>query len=106
MDLRRYFQEVKAKEAEIAGEDIYVVSLATPDGGRAGVITQVPKRVGCQLMVEGKARQASAEEVERFREEEAAKRQEFASQEFARKIQVQVVAEPKTGRSEKKAERE
>lgn len=101
MDLRRYYQELRKKEAEIEGKDIYVVSLDTADGGKAGVITHVPKAIGCRLIVEGKARLATAEEAERYEQEEERKRAEIASQEFARKIQVQVVAEPKPGRSGK-----
>jgi hypothetical protein len=98
MDLKRYYQELRKKEAEIDGKDIYVVSLETPDGGRAGVITQVPKKIGCKLIVEGRARLATPEEVEKFEKEEAEKRAEFLNQEFARKIQVQVVAEPRQAR--------
>lgn len=98
MDLKRYYQELRKKEAEIEGKDVYVVSLETADGGRAGVITQVPKQIGCKLIVEGRARLATAEEVEKFEREEAEKRAEFLNQEFARKIQVQVVAEPRQGR--------
>ncbi len=105
MDLRRYYQELRQKEAEIEGKDIYVASLETADGGRAGVITQVPKAIGCRLIVEGRARLATKEEAEKYEQEEQRKREEFASQEFARKIQVQVVAEPKGGRAGKGGER-
>lgn len=101
MDLKRYYQELRKKEAEIEGKDIYVVSLETPDGGRAGVITQVPKAVGCRLIVEGRARLATAEEIENFEKEEAEKRAELQNQEFARRIQVQVVTEPRHGRGGK-----
>jgi len=106
MDLRRYYQELRQKEAEIEGKEIYVVSLDTPDGGKAGVITQVPKKLGCKLIVEGKARLATTEEVEQFEKEQAEKRAEFFNQEFARKIQVQVVAEPSMRKSGKSPERE
>jgi len=101
MDLKRYYQELRKKEADIEGHDIYVVSMDTPDGGKAGVITQVPKTIGCKLIVEGRARLATPEEVEQFEKEEAEKRAEFQNQEFARKIQVQVVAEPRPARSGK-----
>lgn len=105
MDLKRYYQELRRKEAEIEGKDIYVVSLETADGGKAGVITQVPKTIGCRLIVEGRARLATKEETERYEQEEERKREEFASREFARKIQVQVVAEPRPGRASRGEER-
>jgi hypothetical protein len=101
MDLRRYYQELRQKEAEIEGKDIYVVSLETADGGRAGVITQVPKAVGCRLIVEGKARLATREEAEQYEQEEEKKRAAIEHQEYARRIQVQVVAEPRPGRGNK-----
>lgn len=105
MDLRRYYQELRRKEAEIEGKDIYVVSLATADGGQAGVITQVPKSIGCRLIVEGRARLATREEAESYEQEQERKRAEFASEEFARRIQVQVVAEPKPARGGKGEDR-
>ncbi len=105
MDLRRYYQELRQKEAEIEGKDIYVVSLATADGGQAGVITQVPKAVGCRLIVEGRARLATPEEADRYEREEERKRAEFATQEFARKIQVQVVADARPARGGKGEDR-
>jgi len=44
--------------------------------------------------------------VEQFEKEQAEKRAEFFNQEFARKIQVQVVAEPSMRKSGKSPERE
>lgn len=67
MDLRGYYKRIRDLESTIEAKDIVVVSLATPDGGAEGIVTEVPKRVGCQLVVEGKARLATAGETEDFR---------------------------------------
>lgn len=106
MNLQKYFEDLKQKESEIEGRDIYVSSLATPDGGQVGIITQVPKRLGCQLMVEGKARLATEAEVEAYRREQVERRAAIESQAFAQRIQVQVVAEPRGGAREPKGGRE
>ncbi len=97
MDLKKYYQELNELEATISGKDVYVVSRATPDGGKAGIITQTPKRGGCQLVIEGKARLASAAEAEAFEKEQEAKRLANASEEYAKRIQVHVVTEARDG---------
>ncbi|MBI4893433.1 MAG: hypothetical protein HY821_22620 [Acidobacteria bacterium] len=106
MELQKYFRELREKEAEISGKDIYVTSLATGDGGKPGVVTQVPKRLGCQLMVERKARLASEEEVAAFLKEQEVRRAEIDSQVYAQRLQVQVVSNPKFGLREPKGGRE
>jgi len=55
MDLRIYYQKVRDVEAKIAEEFPFVVSRETPDGGKAGVKTQVPRRIAAKLIVEGLA---------------------------------------------------
>ncbi len=106
MNLQKYFEDLKQKESEIEGRDIYVSSLETPDGGKVGIITQVPKRLGCQLIVEGKARLASETEVEEHRRVQAERRAAIESQTYAQRIQVQVVADPRIGGREPKGGRE
>ena len=55
MDLRIYYQKVRDLEAKIAEEFPFVISKETPDGGKAGVRTQVPKRIAAKMIVEGLA---------------------------------------------------
>ncbi len=106
MKLHEYYDKLKQKEAEISGKDIYVTSLATGDGGKAGVVTQVPKRVGCQLIVEGKARLASEDEVLEYLEEQEQRRAEIESQVCAQRLQVQVVSGGRFTAREPKSSRE
>jgi hypothetical protein len=94
MDLKPYFKKVSELEEKVPGRDIYVVSLATPDGGVEGVVTQTPKRVGCQMVVEGKARLAEAEEAELFELEQAERRERLAKAEQANRIQLELVRRP------------
>jgi len=63
MDLRIYYQKIRDVESSIAGADAVVVSCSTPEGGRAGVLCEVPRAVAAKLVVDGKARLATEEET-------------------------------------------
>jgi hypothetical protein len=67
MDLRHYYAAVQLIEDQIASNDVLVVSEATSDGGKAGVFSEVSRHIGARLVVERKARLATAEEQEQFR---------------------------------------
>ncbi len=93
MDLRHYYAEVAATEETIEGEDALIVSRPTGDGGKAGVISEVPKGIAARLVVEKKARLATPDEVEFYRLEQAEGhklRQEAA---LAQRVQVTLVSE-------------
>jgi hypothetical protein len=96
MKLTEYYRQLHELEAQIKSKDVYVTSLATPDGGKAGVITLAPKRVGCQLVVEGKARLADGKEIAEFEMAQTAQRAVAAGDEFAKRIHVQLVADPRS----------
>src|ERR1700758_1621857 len=69
MDLRVYYQSIRKIEAEIKDPVVVGVSHATEDGGKAGIRTDVPKRLAAKLITEGKARLATAGEAAEFRTE-------------------------------------
>lgn len=69
MNLQNYYQKLKDIESSLEDEHIVVVSLATPDGGKAGVRTEVTRSVAAKLIAEGRAVAASAEVAESFRRE-------------------------------------
>jgi hypothetical protein len=66
MDVRIYFQKIRRIEAGIALPHTVVVSLDTPDGGKAGVMTEVSRATAAQLVVDGKARLGTEEETSEF----------------------------------------
>jgi hypothetical protein len=69
MDLRVYYQKIRKLEAEIAEPFVVVVSRETPDGGKAGVKTDVPRSLAARMIVEDRADMASAEETAQFHAE-------------------------------------
>jgi hypothetical protein len=69
MDMKVYYEKLRRIEAEMANCDVVVVSLETPDGGKAGVKGEVAKEVAAKLIVENRARVATEEEAADFRAE-------------------------------------
>jgi hypothetical protein len=68
MDLKIFYQKVRETETTIADDPVLVVSLETGDGGRPGVVSEVPRLVGARMIVEGKARLAVEHEISEYRE--------------------------------------
>jgi hypothetical protein len=66
MDVRIFFQKVRQIEAAITKPHAVVMSLETPDGGRAGVMTEVSRTIAARLVADNKARLASDEESNEF----------------------------------------
>ncbi len=76
MDLQIYYKKIRETEASLKDPSLVVVSLDTPDGGRGGVRTEVPRRIAARMIVEGAVRPATADEAREFYEQNAeAKRQ-------------------------------
>jgi hypothetical protein len=94
MNLKTYYQKLRATEESMAEPEAMIVSLATPDGGRAGVLTEAPRAVAAKLIVEGSARLATIEEAEWFREQASETRRLAEQATVASRIQVTVVSEP------------
>lgn len=92
MDLRAYYQKIREVEAQMTSPHVVIVSLATPDGGKPGVVTEVPTPVGARMVVEGAARQATAQEIESFRAKQITAKQ--AADDAAAANQVHVVVVP------------
>ena len=93
MDVKGYYRRVREIEASLPAGDVVVVSLETPDGGRAGVATEVARFNAAQLVVEGRARLASREETEAYKEELRAALETRRQVEARQRVQVHVVTE-------------
>jgi len=81
MDLRVYYQKLRQIEATIAEPFVVVVSRETAEGGKAGLKSEVPRRLAAKLIAEEKAVQATAEEAAAYHAEQ--ERQRNAAQEEA-----------------------
>ena len=68
MDLRAYYKKVREIEGKFSQPFVVVVSIETPDGGKAGVFTEVATLTAAKHIAEGRARAATAEECLGFHE--------------------------------------
>lgn len=93
MDLKAYYQKLRQIEASLPEADVIVVSLGTPDGGRAGLSTEVPRTIAARLVAEGSARLATEDEAQKHREQHAEARCLAEQAAKANRIQVTVVSE-------------
>ena len=94
MDLRAYYRKLRQAEAELTGDEFVMVSLATPEGGKAGVRTEVPRAVAARLLVEGVAQLASEEDAKAYREAVREAKEKHDEEEAARQVQVMVIPRP------------
>src|SRR5947207_6351446 len=92
MDLKTYYRKLRDLEATLPDE-VVVISKETPEGGRAGHITEAPRHVAARLIVEGAAEQASAADAEQFREQVRENQVEERRRRAAASIQVNVITE-------------
>jgi hypothetical protein len=69
MNLKDYYREITAQEAAIEEPFALVISLPTPNGGRAGVASEVNRATAAKLIVDKQARLATPEEVKQLRDD-------------------------------------
>jgi hypothetical protein len=91
MDLRVYYKKIREVESGISTEDVIVVSHATADGGREGVKCEAARGIAARLIVDGRARLATAQEAAEFRKEMEEKRRQVEEEALARKVQLAVI---------------
>lgn len=103
MDLRSYYNKVREAEAQLKGEYLVMVSLATAEGGKNDVKTEVPRGIAAKLIAEGRARVASDEEARQFHEMNQEAMLRHQRDEAARRLQVVVVPSHETQKSKERS---
>ena len=91
MDLRSYYRKIREVEAGLPREHSIVVNLATPDGGRPGVMTETPRHVAARLIAEGKSRVATEQEAREYQESVRQAKERYEQEEASRRIQVMII---------------
>jgi hypothetical protein len=94
MDLRQFFKKIRDVEDGIVDQFPLVASLETGDGGKSGVVSEVPRCQAARMIVEGKARLASEEEKQVYIEQAAASRKHFDELEAAKRAHMVFIASP------------
>ncbi len=103
MDLRAYYQKIRELERSFTDAYPVVVSQETPEGGIAGVLTEVPVYIAARMIVAGQARLSTEAEAKEFLELKADAKLTADGLDASRRMQVTVVAESdlKTPRTSK-----
>ena len=99
MDLKSYYAKIRETEQLLDGEHVIVVSLATSEGGRAGLHTEVPRFIAAKLITEGRARAASEQETIAFHEKQREAKERYDHEEAARRLQVVMIPAREAGKA-------
>jgi hypothetical protein len=91
MDLKSYYQKIRETHSKIGQPFPIVVSHETQDGGKPGVMTEVPCAVAAKMVVEGTARLATPKEEEAFRTARSEAKREADAAAEAAKVQMTLV---------------
>jgi hypothetical protein len=94
------FQNIKEKFAyirrliqEIREPFVVIYSLATPDGGRAGVLGYVAREIAARLIANERARLATDGEIADYFAEDERRRQAYEDEIQASRMHIAVVKE-------------
>lgn len=94
MDLKQYFRKMREIESSISEPFPLIVSLETPDGGKAGMLTEVSRFNAAKMIIEGRGRLATENEKAAYVEQQAALRRAAEKAELAKRVQVAILADP------------
>lgn len=94
MDVKQYYRKIAETEAGVKDEFPVVISLETSDGGRSGVLSEVPRHTAAKLIVEGRATLATEEQKQQYFQQQVAIRKASEKAELARRLQVAIIADP------------
>jgi len=106
MDLRQFYRKIREIESSIPDKYPFVTSLATDDGGKEGVLAEVPRYQAARMIVESKARLATDEEKKDYLDKLAAAQKAAEEWEAARRMPLgfllgaerQSISKPKSGK--------
>ena len=93
MDIRAYFEKLRKVERSITADEVVVISLATSDGGREGVASEVHRSCAARLITEGRARLATTEEITEFRSATENAIQKAEQLRLAQRVQVAMISD-------------
>jgi len=91
MDLRAYYQRVRSIEESLSDDSVVVVSKETPDGGKAGVCSEVPRKIAARMVANGWAEIAPSERAAEFRHQVMDAKQAADALAEASRMQLTVV---------------
>jgi hypothetical protein len=92
MDVKTYYQRIRTTEATITTPFAVVSSLPTDDGGKKGVLVEVPRHLAAKMIVEGSAEIAPVERATAFLQAKEAAYKAAQDAATAAKLEVTMVS--------------
>lgn len=93
MDLKQYYRKMREIEKSLAEPYVLIVSLETADGGKAGVVSEVPREIAAKTIVESRAVLATEDDRNAYRKQQAAAQKAAHKAELSRRVQVAIIAD-------------
>jgi hypothetical protein len=94
MDVKQYFRRLREIEESFIDRYPVVISLETPDGGKAGLLAEMSRSVAAKMILEGRAVLATPEQKAAYYEHQEATKKAAEKADLARRVQVAIIADP------------
>ena len=91
MNLKSYYQKVREFESSIVAPFVVLISHETSDGGKEGLLTEVPRAVAAKMIADGRGRLASEEAAREFHEKKAEAKRAADTEATANRMQVTLI---------------
>jgi hypothetical protein len=88
-----YYQKVRELERSFKATFPVVISQETPDGGTAGLKTEVPIHIAAKMIVDGRAILASENEAQEFLDQKTAAKKAADRLQAASRMQITVMSD-------------
>jgi hypothetical protein len=96
VDLKQYFRKMREIESTIAEPFVLITSLDTPEGGKAGMVTEVSRANAAKMIIEGRAVLATENEKQAYLAQQKTARKAAEKAEMAKRVQVAILADPES----------
>jgi hypothetical protein len=91
MNLKSYFHKIREFESSISEPFVVLISHETSDGGKGGLLTEVPRAVAAKMIADGRGHVASEDATREFQEKKAEAKRAADNEVTANRMQVTLV---------------
>lgn len=94
MNLRTYYEKVHKIREGLKEPYVYLTSLATPNGGKEGVVTEVAAELAARMLADGLAREAEEHEILAHQKECETQREAAREEQLRNRLRITLVSDP------------
>lgn len=91
MNLRTYYQKIRDIEQTLVEPFVVLESHETADGGKEGLLTEVPRPLAAKMIADGRARLATEKAVREFHEKKAEAKRTADQEAVTNRMQMMLV---------------